>query len=401
MIGILTVAPAQPINHSAMMGSLMPHPPDNASTPSGTGTTKKGKGRKQKTNPDGSPVLKRSKSTPAKSPKNKNPKGVVLAGPPGPDKSPAKTVSAEDLQKARKMLEMAQAKKGPIPAENPLSIPTPLATPPPGQQQQQPSTASQLMASSPLLSSALTSPTRTIASPVDRPMPAPCTTTPSGLMITPTTTVRPPMPAQLSSVPQMPQNLATMLTQTPASHQQLSNLTPRLPQSTHVRTVMHPTVKPPASPLAQPATITGSPAVVSRSSPNMVVLPSNTSINKTITSSKQGPTAATSSPTVTAPGPRLQVVPTSTVHSTVPHQIQLKTTSASGGQENLYIVALPSDKLKGLDSSNLVQYSGSQMVTLVSDQTGAKGKDSSSVPPQALQGLDLASLQAKGNQKYY
>ena len=305
--------------------------------------------RRKRLNPDGTPVVpkrrsnkgspaKRTKATPTPSSGAPTPTSAssspamtptpagVMTNPPSTlptlPTTPIKSVSSDEVSKARKLLDM-----GSVPP-NPAFQPADKLT-------------AQIMASSPLLSSALTSPTKvTTQSTTKLPSPTATFTDTRPRMAHPTTIVKQttlPPPVPLPTVP-------VQIRPTGATPQQSQQ--PRMPKPTIM--------------------------ISAGAGQNTPGTPRGTIIH----SSPMAKTTTVPARFATA-GPSTAVVKK----------------GVSGNKDNLYVIALPPEQLKSLEnaaasassSGGLVQYRGGQMVTLISggDKLKMKASESPSIASSA------------------
>jgi len=289
--------------------------------------------------------------------------------------------------KARKILDMSSTAAAPTIVN---LQPPPSAGLQPSSQQPQPhhadSRTAQMMRSSPLLSSALTSPTKvtTTTTTMTRvSLPGPISTQaislpqqPSPIPIVPSVIARHPLPVPLPQVPTM----AAILQQPPASLQQRPPPPPIVAPSGNIRPAA---IGPTQARLktSPPKTVTvtagGAKVVTSAGGGPVIMLPSSVTAaagpaNKTlVTATKSLP------PKATSPAPQQPRIATLPAGVNIAHvvkkanqQLSVPVTvsgSVGGAKENLYVIALPPDQLRNLESSGL----GSQMVTLVSGEKAA------------------------------
>ena len=298
--------------------------------------------------------------------------------------------------KARKILDMSSAAAPTVNLQPVSSLPSPQ------QQQQQPSPrdskTSRMMASSPLLSSALTSPTKQTTPPTamtkltvaHAPPPAiSLPQTPSPIPIVPSAISRNPLPSV--PLPQVPP-LAAVLRQ-PAAAAMAAGLQkppppPIVAPSIRPAPPMRPQPRLKTSPPKAATAVLGATKVVTSAAStaaSVIMLPSSVTAtapaNKTLVTATKSlpPKEPSPAPPPLPPPPQPTRIATLPAGVNIAHVVkkanqQLGVPAAvstgggvGGAKENLYVIALPPEQLRNLEGSRL----GSQMVTLVSGKEAA------------------------------
>eukprot|EP00095_Tigriopus_kingsejongensis_P001974 maker-scaffold886_size84816-snap-gene-0.32 protein:Tk01974 transcript:maker-scaffold886_size84816-snap-gene-0.32-mRNA-1 annotation:"hypothetical protein L798_06361" len=377
----LMIAPSMP----PVLPMTIPVVVDGSNLPTGKKPASARSRKKNAANLDGmSPASKKAKIS--KTPKVTATPGLMpgpISGEEGPFHligSPSTPVrSVPGFERARKALEMT-VPSGDV-GQKPnlgelLNIqlqPQTLGVKPPN--------SAQIMASSPLLSSALTSPTKT--SPVSGMKTPPTFSTPnmimhSGISVTKGGTrpgmVRPLIPLGLPTTPLANASSIsnTTLTSSPSPAVARPFPTPMAasriaspPKASSVPNALIKTIGGGVSGTSKP----GGPSF-SEASSNMILLSqSPTSL------SGAGSTMLTMSNSQMGKSEMSQTGPTLSIPNSVAQSIALRKAGVgSGSKESLYIVAVPPEQLKNLESGNLVQYQGprgNQMVALLTaDKAG-------------------------------